>query len=60
MSVGADVTDGTGSWARLRGHAEGGALLVRPDGFVAARFGPVRTPLAMLGQGRRTVLAVAG
>ncbi|GAB3351089.1 FAD-dependent oxidoreductase [Modestobacter lapidis] len=31
-----------GDWARVRGIADGGALLVRPDGYVAARFvGPL-------------------
>ena len=27
-----------GDWARVRGTADGGALLVRPDGYVAARY----------------------
>ena len=36
--VGHDLRDPDGTWARLRGHDEGGAVLVRPDGFVAARY----------------------
>lgn len=38
-SVGAagDLHDPDGAWASLRGHDAGGALLVRPDGFVAYR-----------------------
>ena len=33
-----DVQDPSGSWARLRGIAEDGAVLVRPDRFVAWRW----------------------
>lgn len=36
--VGHDLRDPGDRWARLRGHDEDGAVLVRPDGFVAARF----------------------
>jgi 2,4-dichlorophenol 6-monooxygenase len=32
------LTDDDGAWAALRGHDEYGAVLVRPDGFVAMRF----------------------
>ncbi|MGH3972326.1 MAG: FAD-dependent monooxygenase [Pseudonocardiaceae bacterium] len=35
--VGTDVTDVTGSWAGSYGVNAGGAVLVRPDGFVAWR-----------------------
>ena len=34
----ADLRDRDGAWVPLRGHDEGGAVLVRPDGHVAARF----------------------
>jgi 2,4-dichlorophenol 6-monooxygenase len=45
-----DVHDRTGDWARLRGHTDAGAVLVRPDGHVAARvlatdFAPLRRAL---------------
>jgi 2,4-dichlorophenol 6-monooxygenase len=32
------LTDPDGEWAALRGHDEDGAVLVRPDGFVAMRL----------------------
>ncbi|MET9323000.1 FAD-dependent monooxygenase [Streptomyces sp. NPDC003038] len=32
-----DLYDADGEWRRLRGHDENGAILVRPDGFVAMR-----------------------
>ncbi len=32
-----ELRDREGTWPRLRGHDEGGALLVRPDGHVAYR-----------------------
>jgi 2,4-dichlorophenol 6-monooxygenase len=34
---GADLRDRDGAWARLCGHDDGGAVLVRPDGHVAYR-----------------------
>lgn len=34
----ASLRDRDGSWAPLRGHDDDGAVLVRPDGHVAARF----------------------
>jgi 2,4-dichlorophenol 6-monooxygenase len=52
-----DLTDTEGVWAGLRGHEDGGALLVRPDGFVAARFGAVADPRAALVRGLRRALA---
>jgi 2,4-dichlorophenol 6-monooxygenase len=36
FSIGA-CSDPYGDWARLREVADGGALLVRPDGYVAFR-----------------------
>jgi 2,4-dichlorophenol 6-monooxygenase len=32
-----ELVDSTGDWARLRGHGESGAVLVRPDGHVVFR-----------------------
>ncbi len=32
-----ELHDADGAWAELRGHDEGGAVLIRPDGHVAAR-----------------------
>jgi 2,4-dichlorophenol 6-monooxygenase len=60
VAVGSDLVDPDGTWAGLCGHAEGGALLVRPDGFVAARSGPTVAPLTMLGDGLRTALGMPG
>lgn len=57
-AVGTDLVDQDGTWAAVREHADGGALLVRPDGFVAARTGPTPDPLAMLDNGLRVALAV--
>ncbi|SDG70639.1 FAD-dependent oxidoreductase [Klenkia brasiliensis] len=46
-----------GDWARVRGTSDGGALLVRPDGYVAARWaGPVDDATGALGAALRTVL----
>ncbi|MEI4278201.1 FAD-dependent monooxygenase [Klenkia terrae] len=46
-----------GDWARLRGVSDGGALLVRPDGYVAARWAEASPdPDAALGAALRTVL----
>jgi len=36
-STGADYRDVDGDWSAVRGHGEGGAVLVRPDGHVAFR-----------------------
>ncbi|WP_369179284.1 FAD-dependent oxidoreductase [Streptomyces mutabilis] len=50
--------DGT-DWARAHGVTRGGAVLVRPDGFVAWRSpGPAPHPESMLRQVVRTVLAL--
>jgi 2,4-dichlorophenol 6-monooxygenase len=35
--AGADLVDVDGAWAKLRGHDDTGAVLVRPDGHVAFR-----------------------
>ncbi len=46
-------------WARAHGVTRGGAVLVRPDGFVAWRSpGPAPDPESMLRQVVRTVLAL--
>ncbi|MCW2994652.1 MAG: 2-polyprenyl-6-methoxyphenol hydroxylase-like oxidoreductase, partial [Conexibacter sp.] len=37
LRVGADLADRDGAWAAVRGHDDGGAVLVRPDGHVAFR-----------------------
>ncbi|OSP42143.1 MULTISPECIES: FAD-dependent monooxygenase [unclassified Streptomyces] len=45
-------------WARAHGITEDGAVLVRPDGFVAWRSeGPVQDPAAVLREAVTTVLA---
>ncbi|MFJ8144240.1 FAD-dependent oxidoreductase [Streptomyces sp. NPDC096048] len=56
----ADLTpaDDDTDWARAHGVTRGGAVLVRPDGFVAWRSpGPAPDPESMLRQVVRTVLA---
>jgi 2,4-dichlorophenol 6-monooxygenase len=58
VAVGTDVADPDGVWAGLRGHTEGGAVLVRPDGFVAARGGPTGEPGTLLADGLRAALAL--
>ncbi len=46
-----------GDWARLRGTSDGGALLVRPDGYVAARWtAPVADATDAVTQALRTIL----
>jgi 2,4-dichlorophenol 6-monooxygenase len=37
VAVDGDLRDLDGMWANLRGHGDGGAILVRPDGHVAFR-----------------------
>ncbi|PPS89364.1 FAD-dependent oxidoreductase [Streptomyces sp. MH60] len=57
---GADLTpdDEEADWARAHGVTRGGAVLVRPDGFVAWRSpGPAPDPAAMLRQVVASVLA---
>jgi 2,4-dichlorophenol 6-monooxygenase len=55
-----DLRDQDGVWSALRGHDERGALLVRPDGFVALRgSGACESPAALLGDGLRTALGYA-
>lgn len=57
VGPGRDVDDLYGEWARVRGIADGGALLVRPDGYVAARWrDPVPDSAARLTGALRTVL----
>jgi 2,4-dichlorophenol 6-monooxygenase len=54
---GAELRDRDGSWAKLRGHDEGGALLVRPDGHVAYRaVSAVGDPHAALDEALGTAL----
>ncbi|MFD5078634.1 FAD-dependent monooxygenase [Streptomyces sp. NPDC058371] len=44
-----DYRDPRSTWTRLRGHADSGAVLVRPDRFVAWRaFGAAQDPVAEL------------
>lgn len=50
-------SDLDGSWARLRGHGEGGAVLVRPDGVVAFR-GVGSDAAAELVQAYTTIMGV--
>ncbi|NEB58612.1 FAD-dependent monooxygenase [Streptomyces diastaticus] len=61
-SAGADLVpdDEETDWARAHGVTRGGAVLIRPDGFVAWRSpGPAPDPQAMLRQVVGTVLARA-
>ncbi|WP_055467333.1 FAD-dependent oxidoreductase [Streptomyces ardesiacus] len=61
-SAGADLVpdDEETDWARAHGVTRGGAVLIRPDGFVAWRSpGPAPDPRAMLRQVVGTVLARA-
>ncbi|MFF8093846.1 FAD-dependent oxidoreductase [Streptomyces sp. NPDC016675] len=52
--------DEDSDWARAHGVTRGGAVLVRPDGFVAWRSpGPAPDPESMLRQVVRTVLSLA-
>lgn len=37
VGPGQELQDRDGTWTGLRGHGEEGAVLIRPDGFVAAR-----------------------
>ncbi|RSS80401.1 FAD-dependent monooxygenase [Streptomyces sp. WAC06614] len=49
--------DADGDWHRLRGHDEDGAVLVRPDGFVAMRrLSVCADPARTLEEGLRTAL----
>ncbi|MFD7461201.1 MULTISPECIES: FAD-dependent oxidoreductase [unclassified Streptomyces] len=52
--------DADADWSALHGTTPGGAVLVRPDGFVAWRSpGSVQDPVAVLGKVLAEVLAVA-
>ena len=49
FAIGADFTDPDGQWHTTYGVDEGGAVLVRPDGYIAWRCrGPVADPAAAL------------
>lgn len=49
VAQGSELTDRRGDWRRVRGHDEGGAVLVRPDGHVAFRvLTAVRDPTEQL------------
>jgi 2,4-dichlorophenol 6-monooxygenase len=37
VGAGCDLQDQDGAWSTLRGHGEGGVVLVRPDGHVSFR-----------------------
>ncbi|MGH3670746.1 MAG: FAD-dependent monooxygenase [Pseudonocardiaceae bacterium] len=57
VGAGHDLRDVERNWARLRGHDEDGAILVRPDGFVAMRALDVHTnPEIVLEKGLSTAL----
>lgn len=57
IGAGADATDPTGTWARLREISESGAVLVRPDSFVAFRSPDAAAdPVAALDDALRTIL----
>ncbi|UAB92419.1 FAD-dependent monooxygenase [Dactylosporangium vinaceum] len=58
VGPGGDLQDPDGTWARLRGHGDDGVVLVRPDGFVAARRdGRAEDPDAWCETALRTALA---
>ncbi|WP_406010319.1 FAD-dependent monooxygenase [Streptomyces sp. NBC_00637] len=63
LGSGADadlVPEGDADWAERHGTARGGAVLVRPDGFVLWRApGPDAAPEAVLGRVLKTVLGLA-
>jgi len=59
VSIGSagDFTDPDGDWARVRGIGERGAVLVRPDNFVAFRSpGETADPVATLGDAMSQIL----
>lgn len=60
VGPGGDLRDHDGVWRALRGHDEHGAILVRPDGFVALRHsGACEHPGDLLEHGLRTALGQA-
>jgi len=53
-----DYTDDEGTWPALRGVQDGGAVLVRPDQFVAMRSAELPAdPAAALEEGLRQLLS---
>jgi 2,4-dichlorophenol 6-monooxygenase len=58
LRVGQELLDSDGAWTRLRGHGDQGVVIVRPDGFVAARM-PTHAddPAAWLDSALRVALA---
>jgi 2,4-dichlorophenol 6-monooxygenase len=62
LRVGPDLelADRDGAWTQLRGHDEGGAVLVRPDGHVAMRCLQAPADIrAILGAGLGTALGLS-
>lgn len=49
VGPGHELRDREGDWTRLRGHGEEGVVLVRPDGFVAARADTIARAAAQAG-----------
>jgi 2,4-dichlorophenol 6-monooxygenase len=57
IGAGGDCSDPHGDWAALRGIGQRGAVLVRPDNFVAFRAADeVADPVAMLGDALAQIL----
>jgi 2,4-dichlorophenol 6-monooxygenase len=58
---GAELQGGDGTWYGLRGHDDGGAVLVRPDGHVGFRApGAAPDATAALGAALATILGRDG
>lgn len=55
----AQLSDRYGNWTALRGHDDTGALLVRPDGHVGARFATADDAHTQLSEGVARVLTQA-
>jgi 2,4-dichlorophenol 6-monooxygenase len=56
--LGVDLIDPEGAWSATAGSDAAGALLVRPDGFVAARTAPTSDPESFVDRGLRDALAL--
>jgi 2,4-dichlorophenol 6-monooxygenase len=57
VGAGRDLVDVDGDWTELRGHDDDGAILVRPDGFVAMRqAGACADAACVLERGLRAAL----